>query len=130
MAAKVVIHSWSDLDVQRRSRFRAAAAFLKDRLAEPETVDWALGLRPDRQIERTAIFELVAGPGAQRLREPYATAWPLVLESWSYRTTEGSSASTLQQLRRRLQRGDRSGRLIDEIADLVAPRPRGETSAS
>ena len=108
--------------MQSRARFRAATAFLEGRLAEPETVDWALRLRPDRQIERTAIFELVAGPGAQRLREPYATAWPLILESWSYRTPEGSPASTLQQLRRRLQRGDRSGRLIDEIADLVAPR--------
>ena len=117
-----MIHSWSDLDVQGRARFRAATAFLEGRIAEPETVDWALGLRPDRQIERTAIFELVAGPGAHPLREPYATAWPLILESWSYRTTEGSPASALQQLRRRLQRGDRSGRLIDEIANLVAPR--------
>lgn len=117
-----MIHSWSELDVQGRARFRAATAFLEGRLAEPETVDWALRLRPDRQIERTAIFELVSGPGAQRLREPYATAWPLILESWSYRTPEGFPASTLQQLRRRLLWGDRSGRLIDEIADLVAPR--------
>lgn len=117
-----MIHSWSELDVQGRARFRAATAFLEDRLAEPETVDWALRLRPDRQIERTAIFELVAGPGAQRLREPYATAWPLILESWSFRATEGSPTSALQQLRSRLERGDRSGGLIDEIADLVAPR--------
>ena len=117
-----MIHSWSELDVQGRARFRAATAFLEGRLSEPETVDWALRLRPDRQIERTAIFELVTGPCAHPLREPYATAWPLILESWSYRTTEGSPASTLQQLRKRLQRGDRSGRLIDEIADLVAPR--------
>lgn len=117
-----MILSWSELDVQGRARFRVATAFLEGRLAEPKTVDWALRLRPDRQIERTAIFDLVAGPGAQQLREPYATAWPLILESWSYRTPEGSPASTLQQLRRRLQRGDRSGRLIDEIAGLVSPR--------
>ena len=117
-----MIHSWSELDAQGRARFRTATAFLEGRLAEPETVDWALRLRPDREIERTAIFELVSGPSAQRLREPYATAWRLILESWSYRTPEGSPASTLHQLRRRLLRGDRSGGLIAEIADLVAPR--------
>ena len=117
-----MIHSWSDLDVQDRTRFRTAAAFLKGRLEEPETVDWALRLRPDRQVERTAVFELLVGPGAPRLREPYATAWPLILESWSYRSTEASPASTLLQISRRLQGGDRSGNLVEEIANFAAPR--------
>jgi len=97
-------------------------AFLKGRLAEPEIIDWALRLTPDRQIERTAVFELLGDPGAPRLREPYATAWPLILESWSRQATGATPDSALQQIRRRLQEGDRSGNLIDEIANLVAPR--------
>ena len=117
-----MIFSWSDLNVQDRARFRTVAAFLKGRLEEPETVDWALRLRPDRQVERTAIFELLVGPGAPRLREPYATAWPLILESWSCRPTEASPASALLQIRRRLQGGDRSGNLVEEIANFAAPR--------
>ncbi len=116
-----MILSWSDLNVQDRARFRTASAFLKGRLEEPETVRWALRLRPERQVERTAIFELVAGPDAPQLREPYASAWPLILESWSDRTG-ASPASALLQIRRRLKGGDRSGHLIDEISNLAAPR--------
>ena len=85
-------------------------------------MDWALRLKPDRRVERTAIHELLVGPDAPRLREPYATAWPLILESWSYRATAGFPASALQQIRRRLQGGDRSGNLVEEIADFAAPR--------
>ena len=114
--------SWSDLSVQDRARFRAATAFLKGRLAEPGTVHWALRLKPDRQVERTAIFELLTDPHAPQLREPYATAWSLVLESWSYSAAESFSSSPLLQIRRRLERGDRSGNLVDAIANLVAPR--------
>ena len=114
--------SWSDLGVQDRARFRAATAFLKGRLAEPGTVHWALRLKPDRQVERTAIFELLTDPHAPQLREPYATAWSLVLESWSYSAAESFSSSPLLQIRRRLERGDRSGNLVDAIANLVAPR--------
>ena len=117
-----MILSWSDLDVRDRARFRTAAAFLKGRLEELETVDWALRLKPDRRVERAAIYELLVGPGVPRLREPYATAWPLILESWSYRATGGFPASALLQIRRRLQGGDRSGNLVEEIANLAAPR--------
>ena len=117
-----MIHSWSDLDERDRARFRTAAAFLKGRLAEPETIDWALRLKPDRRVERTAIFALLTGPGAPQLREPYVTAWPLIVESWSSRSTRKSAASALLQIRRRLRAGDRSGTLIEEISDLAAPR--------
>lgn len=117
-----MIYCWSDLNVQDRARFRAAAAFLKGRLEEPEIVDWALRLRPDRLVERRAIFELLVGPGAPRLREPYATAWPLILESWSYRASDASPGSTYLQICRRLRGGDRSGNLVEEIANFAAPR--------
>ena len=117
-----MILSRSELDTQDLARFRTVTSFLEDRLAEPEIVDWALRLRPDRQIERAAIFELLVGPGSPRLPEPYATAWPLILESWSYRATGDSPASALRQIRRRLRGGDRSGNLVDAIANFAAPR--------
>ena len=118
-----MILSPSDLDAQDRARFRTATSFLEGRLAEPEVVDWALRLKPDRQIERAAIFELLLGPPSPpRLPEPYATAWPLILESWSYRATGDSPASALRQIRRRLRRGERSGNLVDAIANFAAPR--------
>ena len=117
-----MIHSWSDLDERDRARFQTAAAFLKGRLAEPETIDWALRLKPDRRVDRKAIFELLAGPDSPQLREPYATTWLLIVESWSSRSTRKSAASALLQIRRRLRAGDRSGTLIEEISDLVAPR--------
>lgn len=117
-----MIHSWSDLDVQDRARFRAAAAFLEGRLSEPETVDWALRLKPDRRVERTAIYEILIGPRAPQLREPYASAWPLILESWTYSPIEASPASAILQIRRRLRGGDRSGNLVDAIANFAAPR--------
>ena len=117
-----MILSLSDLDVEERAGFRTATAFLKGRLEEPETVDWALRLKPDRRVERTAIYELLVGPEAPPLREPYATAWPLIFESWSYRETGGLPASALEQIRRRLQGGNRSGNLVEEIANFAAPR--------
>ena len=117
-----MILSRSELDAPDRARFRTATSFLEGRLAEPEVVDWALRLRPDRQIQRAAIFALLVGPDAPRLPEPYATAWPLILESWSYRATGDSPASALQQIRRRLRGGDRSGNLVEEIANFAAPR--------
>ena len=117
-----MIQSLPDLDVQDRARFRAATAFLKSRLAEPEIVDWAIRLKPNRQVERTAIFELLNSPEAPQLREPYATAWSLILESWSYHMPDTFLASPLLQIRKRLEGGDHSGNLIDEIANLAAPR--------
>ena len=115
-------HSSSDLTERDRARIRTAVAFLKDRLEEPEAVAWALGLKPDRRVERTAIVELVTGPEGSGLAEPYAAAWRLVVESWSYRSTGQSAVSALHHIRARVRAGDRSGTLIEGVADLVAPR--------
>ena len=111
-----------DIDVRDQARFRTVTAFLEKRLAERETVDWALSLEPDRQVERAAIRELLVCPGAPRLREPYATAWPLILESWSVPATGVFPVSALQRIRERLKGGERSGSLADAIASFVAPR--------
>lgn len=121
-ATNPVITSWSDLDVQDQARFRIATAFLQGRLAEPKILDWALRLKRERQVERTAIYELLTGLDAPQLPEPYATAWFLVLESWSYPMAESNYEAAILQIRRRLEGGDRSGNLVDEIANLSAPR--------
>ena len=117
-----MIHSSPDLGERDQARFRTAVAFLKDRLAEPQTVAWALGLKPDRRVERTAIAVLVTGPEGSGLAEPYAAAWRLLLGSWSYRTTGQSAQAALHRIRGRVRAGDRSGALIEDVADLVAPR--------
>ena len=114
--------SLPDIDVRDRARFRTVTAFLENRLAEQETVDWALRLGPDSQIERAAISELLVTSGAPRLRDPYATAWPLILESWTRPVTGDFPVAALQRIRERLQGGERSGSLADTIAGFVAPR--------
>ena len=97
-----MIHSSSDLSERERACFRTAVAFLKDRLSETQTVAWALGLKPDRRVERIAIAELVTGPEASGLAEPYAAAWRLVVESWSYRSTGQSAELVLHHIRKRV----------------------------
>ena len=77
------------LEGHDRCSFLATIEFLRARLAEPATVEWALGLKPERSVERNAISYLLGGPAATELREPWATAWRLIEESWSKGTAEG-----------------------------------------
>ena len=85
------------------------------------TVEWALGLKPERSVERHAISYLLGGPAASELKEPWATAWRLIEESWSQGTVEEDSTA-IYRLRRRLRAKDRSGALVSAIADIVRPR--------
>lgn len=120
--APVVIPTRESLDQGERNRVKTAKAYLKSRLLERATVDWALRLEPAQRIERFAIMELLDGYPAPTMKEPYATAWRLIQESWSYRSSEKSHTLRVHEIRRRVQVGERSGVLIEEIADLLAPR--------
>ena len=80
-----MIPVWAYLDEKDRAVFRATVAFLDKRLAEPATINWALRLKPNQRIERTAIEELLIGLGGRVPEEPWATAWRLIEESWSAR---------------------------------------------
>jgi len=119
----LVFHSRQDFNDRERARLRLAVAFLQGRLTEPQITNWALGLNPDRRVERAAIVELLTASDAPPLPEPYASAWLLIIESWSCHPVQQFTAATaLLHIRTRLRTGDRSNTLIEEIIRLVAPR--------
>ena len=119
----LVFGSRQDINDRESARLRLAVAFLRGRLTEPQITNWALGLKSDRRVERAAIVELLTAPDAPPLPEPYASAWLLIIESWSYHPVQQFTAATpLLHIRTRLRAGDRSNTLIEEISRLVAPR--------
>lgn len=117
---------WAHLDPRGREAFRATTAFLGKRLAEQETIDWALKLRPEQRIQRLAILELLDGLGARDLAEPWATAWRLIEESWSTGVPNRSDQLEIYGIQKRLRAGDRSGSVVAAITKLVAPSLRTE----
>lgn len=117
-----MIRPWAYLDPQDREIFRATIAFLNKRLAEQGTIDWALKLKPGQRIERIAIEELLTGPGARDLSEPWASAWRLIEESWSTPHSEARNGTAIYYIQKRIRAGDRSGAAVAAIVDLVAPR--------
>ncbi|MDF2994549.1 MAG: hypothetical protein K0R27_186 [Xanthobacteraceae bacterium] len=114
------------LDEPDRAVFRTIVAFLKKRLAETATIDWALRLTSAQRIERLAINDLLNSLGGGIRDEPWATAWRLIEESWSARSNEESSSTEIYHIQERLALGDRSGWVISSIVSLVAPRLRVE----
>ena len=117
-----MIASWSSLNAKDRSRFSAAVAFLDDRLAEFDTIEWALGLKPDRQVERVAVEHVLNKSGENGLGEPWAGAWHLIIESWAGSVPEGKPDLAVYDVRNKLRADDRSGHVISAIVDLVRPR--------
>ncbi|MEK7945776.1 hypothetical protein WKR98_13550 [Pigmentiphaga sp. YJ18] len=121
-----MIRPWAYLDSQDRDTFRTIIAFLDKRLAEQGTVDWALKLEPGQRVERTAVEELLTGPRARDLVEPWASAWRLIEESWSAPHSEACDGTAIYSIQRRLLAGDRSGAVVAAIVDVVAPRLKVE----
>ncbi len=121
-----MIRPWAYLDLHDRETFRTVIAFLNNRFAEQGTIDWALKLKPGQRIERIAVEELLTGPGARDLAEPWASAWRLIEESWSPPQSEGRNGTAIYGIQKRLRAGDRSGAAVAAIVDLVAPRLKVE----
>jgi len=117
-----VIPPWDQLSDRERTVFSAAVSFLSKRLAERDTIDWALKLKPTQRIERLTIKYLLDDPGAQAIAEPWATSWRLIEESWSNAPVEQGPSLEVHRIRRRLAAGDRSGSIVSAITNLVAPR--------
>ena len=117
-----MIPPWATLDGNERAMFRATVAFLKSRLAESDTIEWALGLKPDRRVERMALADLLNRPEGAALDEPWANAWRLIEESWS----QVGPSTAIYDIQRRLRHGDRSGAIVSAIVNLVAPRLKVE----
>lgn len=121
-----MIRPWAYLDPKDRETFRTVIAFLNKRLAEQGTIDWALKLKPGQRIERIAVQDLLTGPGARDLAEPWASAWRLIEESWSAPQSEGRNGTAIYGIQKRLRAGDRSGAAVSAIVDLIAPRLKVE----
>ena len=117
-----MILSSASLGESERARVRTATVFLRSRLSELDTIEWALKLKPNQHAERIAINEVLNGHPAPTVKEPYATAWRLIEESWFYPAIEKSASMAINDIRKRLRAGERSGALVLAIADLFAPR--------
>ena len=86
-----MILSWANLGESERARVRTATVFLRSRLSELDTIEWALKLKPNQHAERIAINEVLNGHPAPTVKEPYTTAWRLIEESWFYPAIEKSA---------------------------------------
>src|SRR5882757_1645767 len=118
---------WVRLDARQQSAFRATIAFLSGRLQERATIEWALTLRKDDLVPRTALDELIDGAEGRKLIEPWRSAWRLIQESWrTLQEVSYDSEVAPYHLRERINSGDRSGDLVNEIVQTVAPRPKLE----
>jgi hypothetical protein len=122
--------SWASLAPDDHNTFSSIVAFLTDRLAEQDTIDWALELKPQQRIERIAISYLLNSPRAISLAEPWATAWRLIEESWFVDIANEDDDSAIYRIQQRLRTGDRSGSVISALVCIVAPRLKVESIKS
>ena len=119
----------ANLDEPGKIAARTALVFLKDRLSNPETVEWALAALSQDTVKRIAILELLAGQEGSRLKEPFLTVWRLIEESWASMEQAGFPTIDIYRVQERLKAGDRSGGVIEMIKRLVAPRLKVESRA-
>ncbi len=117
-----MMRSWSSLSEVERGLAKTASTFLNGRLAERETVEWALRLEPHQLAEKMAVLDHLNGNDVESLTEPYLTAWRLIEESWSAPTTEIHPSIVVHNIGTRVEAGEQSGSLISAITDLVRPR--------
>lgn len=125
-----MIPTWTTLGGDDRAAFWAAVDFLKHRLTESDTIEWALHLRPDRRIERMAVSHLLdstTGPVLDDLqKDPWATAWRLIQKSWSQASIDEHDSPHPFDIGFRLHEGERSGPIVAAIVNLVTPRLKVE----
>lgn len=114
-------HPWAYLDEQDRATYRTTVVFLRNRLTDEATIDWALRLKPTDRIQRLALEELLDRPSSHMPPEPWVSAWRLIEESWSAGTEGDGSSREIYSLQARLRAGDRSGATASAIVALVRP---------
>jgi hypothetical protein len=106
-------------EVEQRA-FRTAHGFLSGRLEERDVFEWALRLGAHRQAERIAVSEVFENSD-QDIKEPWNSAWALLLEYWGQTANPATADTDIFRVRSRIDRGDASGQLIERIVDLVRP---------
>jgi len=111
---------WLSLPEVEQRAFRTAHEFLSGRLMEREVLEWAMRLGTHRQAERIAVSEVFQNTD-QGVKEPWNSAWALLLESWEQTANPEGADTDVFRVRTRIDRGDTSGQLIARIIDLVRP---------
>ncbi len=111
-------------EIERRAA-HCVQNFALSRLEEPATIDWARQLPPTETASRRGLRRLLSRTRIweEPLSEPWATAWQRVEESWrSLPHADGQAQmSRSWEIRTRLDRGERSITLAEQMADCVAP---------
>jgi hypothetical protein len=120
-----MIPRFLNLSDQERNVYHVTSSFLKGRLEEQATIDWALGLRPNDTIKRFALLDLLDGLDGKRIGEPWRSAWRLIEESWSKPPIDEYNPKEYF-IKKRLHSGERSGAIIAQIVELVEPRLKVE----
>lgn len=92
--------------------------FLNSRLNDPAAFEWAAGLEKKQIIQREAIRALLWHP-PKGVKEPYVTAWNLLLESW--RTDPELDPHSKYGLRNQVKRFGPNGLTLTGLVDQVRP---------
>ncbi|MGJ4728181.1 hypothetical protein [Luteimonas sp. SDU101] len=116
-----MISHWLLLSDKDRDAVRTLMAFLHERLAERATIEWALRTKPHELVKRVAILQSLEFLDANKLKDPWYSAWRLIEQSWAEEMPQ-SSSSDAYRLQRRIVAGERSSPLISAIVSVVKPR--------
>jgi hypothetical protein len=117
----MTIIAFPDLPRNEREPYLLANHFLSGRLEEWVTADWALALKPWQNAERAALQDVYLHRASHPLTEPWRTFWGWLLESWTTVPSTPHEGVSPYQIGELIGRGDRSGRTINAIVDVVRP---------
>jgi len=117
----MTIIGFSDLPPNEHEPYNLANHFLSGRLEEWATADWALALNPWQNAERAALQDTYLHRASHPLTEPWPTFWGWLLESWTTALPAQHDRVSPYQIGELIRRGDRSGRTINAIVDVVRP---------
>lgn len=116
------VTSWMELEPREQDAFWSAVEFLKGRLSKPNTVEWGLDKATHSKILRAAVIHSLNSDEGKKLLEPWKSSWRLIEEFWREPATEGRHGIGEHLAQSRLNAGELSGSIIQDIVDLVAPR--------
>jgi hypothetical protein len=110
---------WRDLSAEERSAAQYAALFVEERLQRAETIQWALDEGGNNRAKRVGLSEAIERYLIKGGVEPWASAWRLIIASWSRQVLDYQH--TQHRIQHELRAGSRSAAVVRNIADLVAP---------
>lgn len=112
-------------DDRERATLRSVVVFLESRLAEQETIEWALRLTSVQRIERLAVDQVLNWSRITLPEEPWGRAWRLIEKSWTEERPVDRGAGIFS-VRKRLLAGERSSSLVAALVALIEPHLKVE----